>query len=892
MDLLNQMINFNPHKRIDALHALKHPYVRKFFNPEEIMSKTHHVVPPLDDNIQLTVTEYRNRLYQIITSKKLRKYNRIKSVEQPENISSSTTHIDNKQMSELLTVRNAIPVEKSLGSSSQNKHCKEGLTTSQANSVMGIDGTSKSYSKPVHKISTNHGCHQNPHMNDWNPENTRPISDLATYAVTSNTTIPMNRPYSQIEALPTTTTAAVTEGPSRVSVHNNNESCCEHVEEFNEQTLIKPSEVIKPTTEQTTTTTTDYAISNTDYNHSIFNKESRMCISTTDYYPINGFNEKVSSDNIQRSTTPSNLRSMQNLSETVLNNLNSEMNKSINEQIYHTVNSNKTIDNDNHHNLNSPWKSHLINKMNISFRKSFSSSNLPTVKNKFDHGNSKVVQQQQQQQHNSSSHHSLNATCMGNDSLIEIKKSEISIENSEDCGNSLVKTLTSVNNRLSHLLGMNCSSSASSEWLNCSTNTTIKLKSPLHTWLNVNNSVENKNTSKFTKMDKNHKYNFSKSTNNLLNHSNTLNENSVNIGHLTLNQIQATSTTTTTTNLNKEQICKPNVESKNSENRRFASAPLLPTSLSGYVIKHRPLVPVSNNASSVSSSSSMFPSTTITHTTTILTNTTSINVSNSDKFTSKAYPFGSTSSSSVIRLHSSSDMNNLFQDYRLRRTSKSPSMDESISASYISSNSNGSNNTTANTTTTNSNNYNNNNSVLQYNYHPNHLRYDTVQSTFNDIYDHSNDFRRSPIKTRTNSVLDTVMESTNNSRINSITNDNQAIKYSGSKCISNGTYNAMNGSLKPYSILLPSTTPVYQSSKTNGSTFHITRSSNLKQPAINKTSKLDYSNKSGLETISSTKYTPVISRTRQRLIPQHVLSRLKSLKEINSGQTDYFNHLT
>ncbi|CAH8600225.1 unnamed protein product [Schistosoma margrebowiei] len=69
-DLLYKMLHFNPHKRITALEALKHPYVRRFYSPNEIMIMNHHVTPPLDDNIQLTVSEYRDRLYQMISSKK------------------------------------------------------------------------------------------------------------------------------------------------------------------------------------------------------------------------------------------------------------------------------------------------------------------------------------------------------------------------------------------------------------------------------------------------------------------------------------------------------------------------------------------------------------------------------------------------------------------------------------------------------------------------------------------------------------------------------------------------------------------------------------------------------------------------------------------------------
>ncbi|KAF7258463.1 hypothetical protein EG68_04539 [Paragonimus skrjabini miyazakii] len=72
VDLMYRMLHYNPHKRITAMEALKHPYVRRFYSPDDILTMSHHVVPPLDDNVQLSVPEYRNRLYQMIISKKMR----------------------------------------------------------------------------------------------------------------------------------------------------------------------------------------------------------------------------------------------------------------------------------------------------------------------------------------------------------------------------------------------------------------------------------------------------------------------------------------------------------------------------------------------------------------------------------------------------------------------------------------------------------------------------------------------------------------------------------------------------------------------------------------------------------------------------------------------------
>ena len=41
-------------------------YVR-FHDPEEELELNHDVVPYLDDNVQLTIEEYRDKLYEVIT---------------------------------------------------------------------------------------------------------------------------------------------------------------------------------------------------------------------------------------------------------------------------------------------------------------------------------------------------------------------------------------------------------------------------------------------------------------------------------------------------------------------------------------------------------------------------------------------------------------------------------------------------------------------------------------------------------------------------------------------------------------------------------------------------------------------------------------------------------
>ncbi|XP_057312245.1 extracellular signal-regulated kinase 2-like isoform X1 [Hydractinia symbiolongicarpus] len=71
LDLMMNLLQFNPDKRFSAEEALTHPYLAKFHNPSEELSLTYDVVPPVDDDVQLSVAEYRTKLYDSILQKKL-----------------------------------------------------------------------------------------------------------------------------------------------------------------------------------------------------------------------------------------------------------------------------------------------------------------------------------------------------------------------------------------------------------------------------------------------------------------------------------------------------------------------------------------------------------------------------------------------------------------------------------------------------------------------------------------------------------------------------------------------------------------------------------------------------------------------------------------------------
>lgn len=65
LDLLKRLLQFNPDKRLTADEALHHPFVARFHNPDDEPSLGYEVIPALDDDVQLTVEQYRTKLYQV-----------------------------------------------------------------------------------------------------------------------------------------------------------------------------------------------------------------------------------------------------------------------------------------------------------------------------------------------------------------------------------------------------------------------------------------------------------------------------------------------------------------------------------------------------------------------------------------------------------------------------------------------------------------------------------------------------------------------------------------------------------------------------------------------------------------------------------------------------------
>ncbi|XP_068953188.1 mitogen-activated protein kinase 15 [Petaurus breviceps papuanus] len=70
LDMLQRLLVFDPEKRLTADEALRHPYVRRFHCPAKEPALEYEVILPVDDGVQLSVVEYRNRLYKMILERR------------------------------------------------------------------------------------------------------------------------------------------------------------------------------------------------------------------------------------------------------------------------------------------------------------------------------------------------------------------------------------------------------------------------------------------------------------------------------------------------------------------------------------------------------------------------------------------------------------------------------------------------------------------------------------------------------------------------------------------------------------------------------------------------------------------------------------------------------
>jgi mitogen-activated protein kinase 15 len=70
LDIMKQMLQFNPEKRITAEKCLKHKYVSMFHNPDDEPECKVVIKLYFDDNTKYSISDYRERLYSEIRKKR------------------------------------------------------------------------------------------------------------------------------------------------------------------------------------------------------------------------------------------------------------------------------------------------------------------------------------------------------------------------------------------------------------------------------------------------------------------------------------------------------------------------------------------------------------------------------------------------------------------------------------------------------------------------------------------------------------------------------------------------------------------------------------------------------------------------------------------------------
>ncbi|KAK7086136.1 Mitogen-activated protein kinase 15 [Halocaridina rubra] len=121
IDLVEKLLVFNPEKRLTAEQALKHPFVSRFHNTANEPCLDHAVVPCIRDDVQLSVDIYRNKLYELIASRKCR-LKTSSSNERNASVNNSRVNNNSKDVSSSQLKRNTQNVSNACNKMvSQNK---------------------------------------------------------------------------------------------------------------------------------------------------------------------------------------------------------------------------------------------------------------------------------------------------------------------------------------------------------------------------------------------------------------------------------------------------------------------------------------------------------------------------------------------------------------------------------------------------------------------------------------------------------------------------------------------------------------------------------------------------------------------------------------------------
>ncbi|XP_018376364.1 PREDICTED: extracellular signal-regulated kinase 2 isoform X2 [Trachymyrmex cornetzi] len=159
LDLISNLIVFNPTQRLTAVEALEHPYVADFHRRGNEPERGSSVIPLLSDDVQLSVDEYRNKLYAMMDEKHRKHKNMSKSRLRrlSESIRKETRNSSSNPV--IGQACSSLPSKKTIRPS-QSDNTPRGVTRTQTmnNPVDPPQETLSNTRHNVRNVATQYGC--------------------------------------------------------------------------------------------------------------------------------------------------------------------------------------------------------------------------------------------------------------------------------------------------------------------------------------------------------------------------------------------------------------------------------------------------------------------------------------------------------------------------------------------------------------------------------------------------------------------------------------------------------------------------------------------------------------------------------------------------------------
>ncbi|CAH8646601.1 unnamed protein product [Heterobilharzia americana] len=230
-DLLKKLVQLNPEKRLTVEQALHHLYVKRFRDPSSEIVLNHSVTPILSDAKQLSVSDYRQKLYEIIMEKKAQHKIRklLRSVELNGNAENLSTSVEASFSEHCESDRDPVKKQHDNTFRSRNQQCffdanemKSNSYSSQNRSLTKYrhNGSISSLSHVIH--SNNNSAFENEHtsksVTQLNPTPTSlPSSNNTSHMTSSKATNNLSTQLSRHASMPGSTSNTGKYTPQSIS---------------------------------------------------------------------------------------------------------------------------------------------------------------------------------------------------------------------------------------------------------------------------------------------------------------------------------------------------------------------------------------------------------------------------------------------------------------------------------------------------------------------------------------------------------------------------------------------------------------------------------------------------------------------------------------------------